>query len=528
MGFSSAEEVLATPLTELMKRFELFSEDGKPFPLEKLPGRIALAGQEGPRTVVRFRIVATGEERWSITRATPVFDADGVVRFAVNVFHDVTAEKQAEFGLREARRDADEARRKMTFLAEASHVLAASIDYRDTLSQIARLAVPAVADWCSIDIVEGAELKNVAVSHVDPSKVELAERMQERYPPRLEEAKVIQTGKSELYPEITPEMIRSSAKDEDQAGILVGLGLQSAMSVPLIARQRAIGRITFVSDTPDLRYNQEDLAFAEDLGSRAALAIDKAGLFRDLQHERDRYVRMARTLQQSLLPPIFPDIEGLEVAGRYRAAGEGNEVGGDFYDVFSLGEGDWAIAVGDVCGKGPQAAALTGLGRHTIRAASRYEATPSGVLHVLNHAVLGEGLEDRFVTATYARLRMNGTSAGLTVSNGGHPLPLVLRTDGNVERLGPFGTLLGVFEHPWLENQTHNLSAGDTVVFYTDGLTDERGATVEASWLLELLPDLSGKDAVTIADTVVTAAVENFAEEPRDDIAILVARLLPE
>jgi serine phosphatase RsbU (regulator of sigma subunit) len=160
----------------------------------------------------------------------------------------------------------------------------------------------------------------------------------------------------------------------------------------------ALAPLTLVSTTPGRVFGEKDLHLAEELARRAATRIDNAGLY----HERDH---IAWTLQQSLLPPALPDIPGFEVAALYRPAGEGYEVGGDFYDVFETADRAWALVVGDVCGKGPEAAAITGLARHTIRAIAMHDRRPCKVLRSLNEALLGEAWTDRFCTVCYVRLR---------------------------------------------------------------------------------------------------------------------------
>ena len=184
----------------------------------------------------------------------------------------------------------------------------------------------------------------------------------------------------------------------------------------------------------------------------------------------DALAHIAHTLQTSLLPSALPAIPGVETAARFRPAQDGQEVGGDFYDMFETDEGSWDIVVGDVCGKGPEAAALTALARYTLRAVAVREHSPSEILTQLNEALLKQGSE--FCTAAYARLELDETAARLTVSAGGHPLPLLLRADGTVETTGRPGLLLGLEPDPNLTDHTLELHRGDALMLYTDGLTD--------------------------------------------------------
>jgi serine phosphatase RsbU (regulator of sigma subunit) len=240
--------------------------------------------------------------------------------------------------------------------------------------------------------------------------------------------------------------------------------------------------------------------------------------------ERD-YI--ARTLQASLLPSELPLIPGLETAARFRPTGDGNEVGGDFYDIFPTGGHGWSVVVGDVCGKGPDAAAVTALARYTVRAAAMTERLPSRVLALLNEALLRQPGERRFCTVAYAYLEALDDGARLGFASGGHPLPLVLRRDGEVEWLGAHGMLLGALEDPALEDRSVTLAAGDAVVFYTDGVT-EAGSPHDPlgeERLAEVVSECAGMDADSIAGHVEGAALQAEDGAPRDDIAVVVVRV---
>jgi serine phosphatase RsbU (regulator of sigma subunit) len=330
---------------------------------------------------------------------------------------------------------------------------------------------------------------------------------------------VIRTGESELYPSIDPELLNASL-DEEQLEVIKELQLSSVMLLPLRARGRTLGTISFVFAESGRSYGEEDLRLAEDLASRAALALDNARLYR----ERDD---IARTLQQGLLPGPFPDVPGIELAARYRAAGEGIDVGGDFYDAFDTEDGSWALVVGDVCGKGPKAAALMGAARHTIRAAALREQRPSAVLAMLNTALQKQSLDQWFCTVCYVRLRPQPGGARLTVCSGGHPLPAILRTDGTVEFPGRPGTLLGVFTDVELADATADLGPGDALVLFTDGLTDaeRNGKEFGQKWLADVLSQNAGRSAEEIAARLERAVLGDRTEGLPDDLAILVAKV---
>ncbi len=252
-----------------------------------------------------------------------------------------------------------------------------------------------------------------------------------------------------------------------------------------------------------------------------------------LLESRQRFASLARTLQASLLPPHLPEIAGLDVAARYRSAEDGLEVVGDFYDFFDLGSGagggeGWGVVIGDVCGKGPEAAALTAVARHTVRAAAMREPRASGVLSQLNDAVLNQDAGERFCTAVYARVLPGADGVSMSLSCGGHPLPLVLRADGSVEAVGSPGTLLGLFEEPDLADTDVELAAGDAAVFFTDGATEakRRRVLLGEDRLRAIVSTCTGLRAAEIAHRLEDAILA-FQEEngPSDDLAIVVLRV---
>jgi PAS domain S-box-containing protein len=270
LGFASAAELLAAPVAEVLGRFALFDEDGQPFPVENLPGRRALQGEPESAVTLRFRVRETGEERWSIVRSSPVTDAAGNVLYAVNVWQDATPQKRAEAAQR--------------FLAEAGEALATSLDVEATLANIARLAVPRLADWCVIHLVqEDRSVSQIAVAHVDPERVAWARRLQEQYPVDSDidqgVVRVARTGLPEIYPEVTDEMLVAAARDPEHLAILRLVGFSSVMIVPMIAREHPIVVITFVTAESRYRYGERDLELTQELARRAALAIDNARLY---------------------------------------------------------------------------------------------------------------------------------------------------------------------------------------------------------------------------------------------------------
>jgi serine phosphatase RsbU (regulator of sigma subunit) len=402
-----------------------------------------------------------------------------------------------------ARASARDARERLLFLAEANRTLAASLDLGETLAGLFRSVVPGLADAAVVHVRTDQGVLTRHAEHGD-----LPASVLDRWEPRAPDhpvARVIATGRPSLLGSIRPDLSGGEAHP-----------IRSAMSVPLAGVGHPVGALTLLSGRR--RYDRSDLALAQELAATTASAIEHARL----HGERSR---VARTLQASLLPPDLPEIPGLDVAVRYRAAGEGNLVGGDFYDVFEVGTDSWAVALGDVCGKGPEAAALTGLVRHTIRATVAREASPRTVLSMVNDQIMGEGT-DRFCTVSLGRIERSNGQVRLTISCGGHPPPLVFRPAGAVEAADCLGTLLGVFPHPRLVDHPVELAPGDAVVFYTDGVTErfERAGTAGDARLVSILWSSAELDAAGIADRIYADATGAWSEQPRDDIAIVVLK----
>jgi len=442
---------------------------------------------------------------------------------------DISNRKRTEADLslllereRAARAQAERAQERLAILATASDLLSETLDYGETLRQVAALAVPGLADWCTIDVLESGKILNVAISHADASKIDLAKRVQTDYPQQPDAVwgvpRVLRTGQAELYHEIEKDQLLASAQTHEHFEILSELGLRSAMILPLSARGRTFGAISFVCAESGRLYSEDDLSFATDLARRAALAIDNARLYEERSH-------VARTLQNSLLPPRLPGIPDMEVAARYRPAGRGNEVGGDFFDVFEIDDGDWALVIGDVCGKGVGAAAVTGLARHTVRAAAMREEQPSDVLGMLNQAILRADVDERFCTAVFVRVRAGEPPRRLELSSGGHPTPLVLRASGEVVPISCPGILIGLFDDAQLQDCDVTLGSGDALVLYTDGVVEGRGEEIGEHALKSVLEACVGMDAASIGTTIEQQVVASQDGDPADDIAVLVLRV---
>ena len=424
-----------------------------------------------------------------------------------------------------ARKRAEEVQR---FLAETSALLSWSLDYPESYERLARLCVPFLADLCLIDVADNGGIRRRAAVHAESEHAELARLLETQFAPDPfgphPAASVVQGGSSEMAEEMTDEFLRATTRSEEHYQVVKALDFTSYMCVPLTARGRNLGALTLVSAGSGRHFDGSDLALAEELARRAGLALDNARLFAERDH-------VARALQSSLLPPLLPSIPGVRLAARYRAAGEGNEVGGDFYDVFQVGRSAWTLVLGDVSGKGPEAAAIAGLARHTLRAVAMQQRAPRRLLAALHETLAhGEG-QGEFCTVCCALLQASPQRAGgarLTIACAGHPPPVVRRADGGVELAASTGPLLGLpLREMRFRQQTFDLAAGDTVVMYTDGVTEAHHRTQELFGEERLMETIrtAPTDVDGIADSILDAVTSYGPSDPRDDVAVIVVQI---
>lgn len=509
LGAPSVDELMVMAAGELMADYEAYDERGRALALEDLPSARALRGERAPPLVVRNVTRATGEVRWLLHTATPVLDGEGELSLAINVIEDVTETKRAELAA--------------GLLAEAGRELAASLDYQQTLQHVASLAVPELADWCGVSMVgAGDVLHQVAVAHVDPEKVTLAREWGERYPARLSDpagpAEVIRTGRSQLVPRISEDLLAEVDVGAEQLAFVRQLQVRSVIVVPLaVPGRRPSGVLTLVMADSGRTFDETDLAMAEELARRAAAAVENARLYTERS-------RIATTLQRSLLPPALPDVPGFRLASLYRPAGEASEVGGDFYDAFSV-PGGWMVVVGDVAGHGAEAAALTSLSRYTLRTAARLLGDPGRAVQELNAALRSQP-QLSLVSVSCAVLREADGEAFADILLAGHPPGFHLRA-GEVAEVGTLSPLLGIDEQGVWPAWTLRLDPGDLLVLYTDGVTDTFGETErfgEERLARTLRAALDADEVVHLVDR----ALSDFGRGPqRDDTAVLAVQRVP-
>ncbi|WP_326596213.1 SpoIIE family protein phosphatase [Streptomyces sp. NBC_01803] len=419
-------------------------------------------------------------------------------------------------------------RGSLAFLVEASELLAGTLDRNQTLALMAQMTVPTLATWCAVYTSHdpGSEPVLSYVLHEDEDRIDGIKALLERLDPPDPD---IGLG---VRPWPTPAdaasdtTLRSSLRSLElglppstRSATASAVGGETVV-LPLVARNRVIGLLVLGKPTGE-RFRQDILELAEDLSRRAALALDNARLY----SER---TAISQSLQRSLLPPELPDIDGVDVEVIYRAAGEGNEVGGDFYDVFPIREGAYGFAIGDVCGTGPLAAAVTGLARHALRLLAREGLGGPAVLERLNAAILEEGPRARFLTLLYGELWPQPKGGALLkMVCAGHPLPLRLTPDGTVSPAASPQPLLGVMDDLELYEQSATLNPGDVLLCVTDGVTERREGTrmLGDDGLADVLSSCTGLTAGAVAARVLRA-VERFASDaPSDDMAILTLRI---
>lgn len=496
----------------IMARFLVFDEQGNELGLDAMPGRRLFTGEPTEPLLVRNVVRATGEERWIVARSSPVLDPDtGETLYAVNVFEDITEVKRAQLA--------------ESFMSEASRVLASSLDYGETLRRIARLAVPTIAGWCGVDLLnERGEIERVAVHHPDPEMVALAARLDRDYNPSPDEPagvpEVIRTGEARIYTDIKPDELADYARDHEHLRLLSAIGATAVIIVPIIGANRVIGAITLVSSGEDRRLSPEDLPLAERLARRAGTAVENARLY----SERSR---IAHTLQQALLPDPLTPVPGAQVRARYRAAGELNEVGGDFYDVFEVAGPAWMLVIGDVCGKGPRAAGVTALARHTLRAAAMSGLSPQPMLDMLHRALKTQPAHSDLCTVCLVRFEPAAGRGRLRVALAGHPPPLLIGADGASRQMGEPGTLLGVLDPIEIREVEDELGPEETLLLFTDGVPEARSDKdlLGEQRLRELCRQAPLLSLDGLLEHIECSAVAHAGGSLRDDLALLGLRL---
>jgi hypothetical protein len=413
-------------------------------------------------------------------------------------------------------------RRLLESLVTATSGLDSSLDPAATARRIARTAVPHLAELCMVHLVDHPESSPSTVAAAsDPGIAAEVERLAARSPLRLGGVNPVARALHGEAPYVIEQPQEgaedAAAADGDLRALMRASGFRSAAVFPMVARGRTHGAISFVRAERWSRRAPSYLAILGDLAARAAIAYDNARLYAER-------ARVADTLRRSLMPAELPPVPGIELASFFRPMGAGEEVGGDFYDVLARERRCWLV-VGDVCGKGAEAAALTGFLRHTTMAYAREASSPAWVLAQVNQAMLEQDFGGRFATVLLAHVKALGAGMEVRIATAGHPPALLARAGGSVEEAGRCGTLLGVFADPAIHDVTVLLEPGDTLALYTDGLVDAHapGRRVGARELLEQL----ARSSPASAQGAVAALLDlvDLDSGARDDVAILAARV---
>ena len=494
----------------------------------------AVARTGKPRTAACRMLTAGGPVDVTLTAAAADLPGDPPVRI-VTVVPRAGAPAVAgepEQGDRPAKRPATKAAkgdpavaamtRRLDAVTAVTRVLLDNSTFSEavTLQRCARLLAGEIADWVIIDIERGGRLRRQFAAGPRGGRADQLARVARGVDPGQESlpALVHSSGKSVLlaYPDDTAELGR--APDGTPLGML--LGATSLICVPISDGTTGYGTLTLTRLADKGPFGVADLGLAEELGRHLAIAIRVDRVFRQRS-------QVAEALQASLLPSrLPPNAPGLEFAAAYIGATEFQEISGDFYDVFKAGDG-WAVAIGDVCGKGQDAAAMTAAARHAIRAFAHVHEVPADVLAAANEVLVAEDYDERFVTASLALLRQRGRSVQVRLGSCGHVGPAVVRADGRVEILEGDGLPLGLFDDSRPGRLELELHQGDVLFFYTDGVTEARGSDLSffEDRLADELAAVAGRKATDIVRAVQELVTSFSAGELKDDVTILAVRV---
>jgi serine phosphatase RsbU (regulator of sigma subunit) len=486
-----------------MDEYIVHDEHGRPLTMSDVPSVRLLEGKEAESLLLHTVHRKTGEARWERLKTAPLRDDEGRTVAAVTVIEDITAVKAAEVHTR--------------VLANSGRILASSLDYEQTLRNVAQVAVPDLADWCLVELI-GPDMRRepVVISHRRAQHQETMEKLRLYEPevvaPDSTVGRVFLTGQPELFFEVPDDRLVRAARNEEHLQLIRQLEIRSAVVVPMRVPARTIGVMTFITAGSLRRLTHDDVALAEQLGRRAAVAVENARLHTELR-------RVAQILQESLLPRELPEVPGWEIASLYRPAGAELpvEIGGDFFEVFSADFSSFAL-IGDVTGHGVEAATLTSMMRYGARFASRLEPQPAAIMRRLDQELRGRS-GSALCTALCARMQDDS----LVLCSAGHPPAMILDADGVVTEAPEPGPLLGAFADADWQQAVIPMNASRLVLLYTDGVIetaapDERFGTQR---LRRLLSENAGASPAQLL-AVLDEALNRFrGAAPNDDIAAL-------
>lgn len=412
--------------------------------------------------------------------------------------------------------------RRFQILSDIARVADGDRSLEETLAAIAEILVPELGDFCMIDLIEEEQVRRAAV-RASGADAEERERGLAARPPVFQErmasdASATMRQEPRMFERVTEEVLRDVAQDEEDLAFLLSLGVRSYIAVELRARGQPTGFLTVGVSHSGRRFRSEDADFAAVLAGRVALALDNAGLFSDLERSERERAEIAETLQRGLLPPPLPHIPGWSVAAMYRPAGAENEIGGDFYDAFRIA-GGWMVVIGDVTGRGAQAASVTALARYTLRTAAALTGDPVVALETLNRALLGRHGASLCSVAAIAIDEDPGRPVRLAIA--GHPSPLLVDGDAVTEVAG-MAPVLGAFADAAWEIAHVEVRPGQHLVVVTDGVIEVSGPR-ERFGDERLRRTLAGASSPGLATQMLEAELHGFTEGALDDDAAILA-----
>ncbi|HSR84407.1 MAG TPA: SpoIIE family protein phosphatase [Streptosporangiaceae bacterium] len=412
------------------------------------------------------------------------------------------------------------AARRLDLLAAAARLLLAGSTVSESvlLQRAARLLTSALATWAMVDIRRRGQLRRHYVAGPDdPALAGLTQALAAVEPgPGSVPHQVYESSQTLLSTHLDDDV--SLGRPENAPPLLAMLGGASVLAVPISDQSRQFGVLTLIRRADDGQFGMAEAALVEEVGALLGLAIAARRVLRQRTETAD-------ALRASLLPPVLKAVPGVEMASAHLAPTRGREVGGDFYDVYPT-PGGWGVAIGDVCGKGEDAAAATAAARHAIRVLAHSTADPADVLRGANEIMLAEEFGGRFVTASAAHLSWRDGTLHIVLANAGHPAPVLIRPDGRTEQVPGGGVPLGIFPDPEPATTELELSDGDVLFYYTDGLADARSP--QANYLEDRLTDslaqLAGRPAADIVSDMQKVVLDFTASVLHDDLTMLVLR----
>ncbi|MEX2290796.1 MAG: SpoIIE family protein phosphatase [Mycobacteriales bacterium] len=491
--------------------------------------RDALAADEQAKvTLLNYR--KDGTPFWNELSLSPVHDAAGSLTHIVGIQTDVTARVQIQQeherhldAERAARAEAERSQRRLALLAEATSMLAATLDVDESLDRLTGLVVPLMADWCTVHLLApDGRVQRVAARHRDEDKSPLLRRLEQLQQTGLSDSSVtasVLAGGAPVLLDVDDDVLVRDMGDAELVDVYRQVGVRSAMVLPLRARRQVLGVLSLFTDDSARSFDAGDLAMAADLARRAALAVDNARLY---SREHD----VAEQLQRSLLPQLEA-VPGLDHAARYLPGATSAQVGGDWYDLFALPDGTVGLAVGDVMGHDMTAAAAMGQLRSVLQSYAWQGSAPAIVLDRLDQLVQGLDMA-QLATCLYGRLDppREGRPGRLRLANAGHLPPALRSPDGTVRLVATDASLLvGAELGTTREEVEESVEPGSVLVLYTDGLVEHRGRPIDEGLeaLAAALRSAPEEDADAICEHLLAELAYGALD---DDVALLVVRVL--